>query len=60
MALEQLGLPLSISHKILPEFRGYERASTVVANALWRRKWGLIFLIWNEAKGPNTRRRGWK
>lgn len=32
-ALEQLGLPLSVSHKILPEFREYERASTVVANA---------------------------
>jgi N-methylhydantoinase A len=32
-AIEQLGLPLSISHKILPEFREYERASTVVANA---------------------------
>jgi N-methylhydantoinase A len=31
--LEELGLPLSISHKILPEFREYERASTVVANA---------------------------
>ncbi len=33
LALEKLGLPLSISHKILPEFREYERASTVVANA---------------------------
>lgn len=32
-ALEEIGLPLSISHKILPEFREYERASTVVANA---------------------------
>ena len=32
-ALEGLGLPLSISHRILPEFREYERASTVVANA---------------------------
>jgi N-methylhydantoinase A len=32
-ALERLGLPLSISHRILPEFREYERASTVVANA---------------------------
>ena len=32
-ALEPLGLPLSISHKILPEFREYERASTIVANA---------------------------
>src|ERR1700679_6536 len=28
-ALEELGLPLSVSHKILPEFREYERASTV-------------------------------
>jgi N-methylhydantoinase A len=32
-ALESLGLPLSMSHRILPEFREYERASTVVANA---------------------------
>jgi len=31
--LEELGLPLSVSHLILPEFREYERASTVVANA---------------------------
>ena len=32
-ALEELGLPLSLSHLILPEFREYERASTVVVNA---------------------------
>jgi N-methylhydantoinase A len=32
-ALEGLGLPLSVSHRILPEFREYERGSTVVANA---------------------------
>ncbi len=32
-AFEQLGLPISISHRVLPEFREYERASTVVANA---------------------------
>jgi N-methylhydantoinase A len=32
-ALESLGLPLSISHKILPEFREYERTSTVAVNA---------------------------
>jgi N-methylhydantoinase A len=32
-ALEDLGLPLSLSHKILPEFREYERASTIVMNA---------------------------
>jgi N-methylhydantoinase A len=31
--LEELGLPLSVSHRILPEFREYERGSTVVANA---------------------------
>src|SRR5580693_4538552 len=32
-ALEPLGVPLSISHQILPEFREYERTSTVVINA---------------------------
>ncbi len=32
-ALEKLGAPLSISHQILPEFREYERTSTVVVNA---------------------------
>ena len=32
-ALEKLGVPLSISHQILPEFREYERTSTVVVNA---------------------------
>ena len=32
-ALEPLGLPISISHEILPEFREYERGATVVTNA---------------------------
>ena len=32
-ALRPLEIPLSISHQILPEFREYERASTVVVNA---------------------------
>jgi N-methylhydantoinase A len=32
-ALCSLGLPVSISHVILPEFREYERASTVTVNA---------------------------
>ncbi|MBV8206153.1 MAG: hydantoinase/oxoprolinase family protein, partial [Acidobacteria bacterium] len=32
-ALAALGLPVSLSHEILPEFREYERASTVVVNA---------------------------
>ena len=31
--LSDLGAPISISHRILPEFREYERASTVVVNA---------------------------
>ena len=32
-AISKLNQPLSISHKILPEFREYERTSTVVVNA---------------------------
>src|SRR5581483_10161240 len=32
-ALESLGLPLSLSHRILPEYREYERLSTTVINA---------------------------
>ncbi len=32
-ALAKPGLPLSVSHRILPEYREYERTSTVVINA---------------------------
>jgi N-methylhydantoinase B/oxoprolinase/acetone carboxylase alpha subunit/N-methylhydantoinase A/oxoprolinase/acetone carboxylase beta subunit len=32
-ALAHLGLPISVSHHILPEFREYERASTTAVNA---------------------------
>jgi N-methylhydantoinase A len=32
-ALAPLGLPVSLSHQILPEFREYERAATVTLNA---------------------------
>ncbi len=32
-ALRKLDLPLSLSHQIIPEFREYERTSTVVVNA---------------------------
>lgn len=32
-ALSKLGVPLSLSHQILPEFREYERGSTVLVNA---------------------------
>jgi N-methylhydantoinase A len=31
--LRGLGMPLSVSHEILPEFREYERAATVLVNA---------------------------
>lgn len=32
-ALQRIGAPLSVSHQILPEFREFERTSTVVVNA---------------------------
>ena len=32
-ALQGLGIPVSASHRILPEFREYERAATTVVNA---------------------------
>src|SRR5207248_7223717 len=32
-ACKSLGVPISVSHEILPEFREYERTSTVVVNA---------------------------
>src|SRR4051812_1816395 len=32
-ALRPLGIPISVSHEILPEFREYERGSTVLINA---------------------------
>lgn len=32
-ALRSLNLPISVSHRILPEFREYERAATTVVNA---------------------------
>src|SRR5207245_10027065 len=32
-AVAMLGVPLSISHRILPEYREYERTSTVTVNA---------------------------
>jgi len=32
-SLKGLGIPISVSHRILPEFREYERAATTVVNA---------------------------
>jgi N-methylhydantoinase A len=39
-ALQHLRVPVSVSHQILPEFREYERASTVVVNAYLAPKMG--------------------
>lgn len=39
-ALGGLGIPVSASHRILPEFREYERASTTVVNAYLAPKMG--------------------
>jgi N-methylhydantoinase A len=39
-ALAGLGIPVSASHQILPEFREYERASTVTINAYLAPKMG--------------------
>jgi N-methylhydantoinase A len=38
--LNALGMPVSASHRILPEFREYERASTVTVNAYLAPKMG--------------------
>lgn len=50
-ALAELGLPLSESHKILPEFREYERASTIVANAYLAPKVGTYLNHLEESIG---------
>jgi N-methylhydantoinase A len=55
-ALASLGVPLSISHEILPEFREFERLSTVVINAYLAPRMGtylrnLEIRIGNEIRG---------
>jgi N-methylhydantoinase A len=40
-ALRRLGLPLSVSHEILPEFREYERTCTVALNAYLAPRLGI-------------------
>ena len=48
-ALRELGIPVSASHRILPEFREYERASTTVVNAyLAPRMQSYLDCIWSE------------
>ncbi len=50
-ALKKLNLPVSVSHEILPEFREYERLSTVVINAYLAPRLGrYLFRLEQEAK----------
>jgi N-methylhydantoinase A len=43
-ALSALGIPVSVSHRILPEFREHERASTTVVNAYLAPRMGKYLL----------------
>jgi N-methylhydantoinase A len=53
--LRPLGLPISISHQILPEFREYERAATVVVNAYLAPKAGAYVQRLEAAIGDQNR-----
>ena len=54
-ALSDLGVHISLSHEILPEYREYERTSTVVINAYLVPKVGRY--LSNLEQGLNTTRR---
>ncbi len=53
-ALDELDVPISASHEILPEFREYERASTVLVNAYLAPRMGR-YIGDLEAKLPGRR-----
>lgn len=57
-ALKSLGLPVSISSRILPEYREYERTSTIVINAYLQPLMGryLKRLTENNQSSPHTLR----
>jgi N-methylhydantoinase A len=67
-ALKLLHVPLSIAHEILPEFREYERTSTVVINAYLQpvmqrylenlQSRAIDLSVSREAKSPSTNRVG--
>jgi len=52
--LESLGLPVSVSHEILPEFREYERLSTVVINAYLAPRLGVYLSRLEQALGAQA------
>lgn len=47
-ALAKLGVPISVSHKIIPEYREYERTSTVAINAYLQPLMGAYLKRLNE------------
>ena len=61
-AVAELGKPLSVSHRILPEFREYERTSTVVVNAylqpLMQTYMERLAQRANQQEGEHTRESG--
>ena len=56
-ALESLDAPLSVSHKILPEYREYERTSTVTVNAYLQPLMGRYLERLVESAGGETTNR---
>ncbi len=57
-ALGSLGIPVSVSHRILPEFREFERASTTVVNAyLAPRMESYLLQLEKRAKEQQSRAR---
>jgi N-methylhydantoinase A len=55
-ALRALGIPVSASHRILPEFREYERASTTVVNAYLAPRMENYLLALEERFGAHAKR----
>jgi N-methylhydantoinase A len=55
-ALRVLGIPVSASHRILPEFREYERASTTVVNAYLAPRMESYLLVLEERVAEKYRR----
>jgi N-methylhydantoinase A len=54
-ALAVLGVPLSISHQILPEYREFERTSTVAINAYLQPLMGRYLSRLSQSAGPEAR-----
>lgn len=53
-ALKELNVPLSVSHQILPEYREYERTSTVAVNAYLQPLMGKYLTRLSESGGSEA------